>query len=872
MKTAIHALALWLATAQALTIPHPYPRATQGPARRQVPIDETEAELVSSAYLTSYATSDIVPRTETVPLKTSVQRTGTVVILPTLSVEPHTDGVIITDIASSSPPLLTRIIASPTSLLEPIEPTSTTSSSSKSKGKGGKRQATYDDGDDITTDLMVVEERQTANIFDVPISTNGPPSMIPRRKDHPVKGIELRKSGPVQTNKFYSNFFLGDQTNPTYTMPYAINWAKGKGATGSWGLSISQIQPKQKVYGPVKYNDAASFYINPIGIQQMVLSATELGPKTILSIDRMGPFSARINLKKNAASFPTIQFPLVQGMPYITGTFVGGTPLIQTGVYIRQMTKVAKNPKANVAKYNFLLEDGTTWHVYAHCTGGAMLNLKTINNGLVQSTKPFTGSIQIVKDTFSRNSEQMLDDGAGVYPTGVELTGSTSGKVGTYSFKFQRAGHPSGSLYMWALPHHVASFDAATRSRTSAFQMYTHTKGKCTLVRDTVWTMVEPEMPTSMGHGPWDASTRSTRKSLSASAKAAVRAVALMEASQDMDSQTNLNSMYFSGKALLKFAQICYTIQDLVGDKPLAAACTAKLKDAFNVFAQNKQQFPLNYESQWGGVVSTASYVTGDPLVDFGNTYYNDHHFHYGYHVLAAAFLSYLDNEWRDNNKDWVDTLVRDYANPSAQDSWFPQHRSFDWYHGHSWAAGLFASLDGKNQESSSEDIMAMYAIRLWGSVTKDTAMIARANLQLAVMTRALDSYYLMKSDNTNHPSQFVGNKAAGIVFENKVDHTTFFSSDIECIQGIHMLPIHAPTTYSRSKAFVQEEWDAYFSNGRVDKLDNAWKSIIYANYATVQPKAAWDYFNKQGFDASLIDGGASRAWYMAYAAALGKL
>jgi endo-1,3(4)-beta-glucanase len=285
------------------------------------------------------------------------------------------------------------------------------------------------------------------------------------------------------------------------------------------------------------------------------------------------------------------------------------------------------------------------------------------------------------------------------------------------------------------------------------------------------------------------------------------------------------------------------------------------------VFAQNKQQYPLAYESQWGGVVSTVTYRTGDPFADFGNTYYNDHHFHYGYHVLAAAFLGYMDSAWRDSNKAWVDTLVRDYANPSAQDSWFPQHRNFDWYHGHSWAHGLFPSLDGKNQESSSEDIMAMYAMRLWGSVTTNTAMIARANLQLAVMTRSLDNYYLLKSDNKNHPSQFIGNKVAGILFENKADHTTFFCPDIECIQGIHMIPIHAPTAYSRSKTFVQQEWDAYFSNGRVDKLDNAWKSIIYANYAIVQPKAAWDYFNRTDFKAAHIDGGASRAWYMAYAA-----
>lgn len=94
--------------------------------------------------------------------------------------------------------------------------------------------------------------------------------------------------------------------------------------------------------------------------------------------------------------------------------------------------------------------------------------------------------------------------------------------------------------------------------------------------------------------------------------------------------------------------------------------------------------------------MSSASYTTGSDGVDFGNTYYNDHHFHWGYFVLTAAVLGHIDPDWARDNKEYVDMFVRDYANPSAQDEYFPQHRSFDWYHGHSWAHGLYASMDGK--------------------------------------------------------------------------------------------------------------------------------------------------------------------------------
>lgn len=246
-----------------------------------------------------------------------------------------------------------------------------------------------------------------------------------------------------------------------------------------------------------------------------------------------------------------------------------------------------------------------------------------------------------------------------------------------------------------------------------------------------------------------------------------------------------------------------------------------------------------------------------------------------------------MDSKWLTANTGWVNSLVRDFANPSTKDTYFPQWRHFDWYHGHSWAHGLFPAWDGKvsfspeavheladtpkNQESSSEDIMAAYAVKMWGTVIKDANMVARANLQLAVMTRSMQQYYLYTADNTVQPKNFIGNKVAGILFENKIDHTTFFDSAIEAIQGIHMIPLLPPSNLARSAKFVQEEWDAFFSNGRVDQIDNGWKGIIYGNYATVNPKAAWDFFASDSFnETKWLDGGASRTWYLAYAA--GKL
>lgn len=227
-----------------------------------------------------------------------------------------------------------------------------------------------------------------------------------------------------------------------------------------------------------------------------------------------------------------------------------------------------------------------------------------------------------------------------------------------------------------------------------------------------------------------------------------------------------------------------------------------KLEAAFATFVNNEQPYPLAYDQSWKGAVSSASYVTGDAGADFGNTYYNDHHFHYGYFVYTAAVIAYLNPAWlsQGNNQAWVSMLVRDYANPVSTDPFFPFSRNFDWYHGHSWAKGLYESGDSKDQESSSEDTFSLFAIKMWGKVSGDPNMEARGNLQLAIQARSLQNYFLLEDDNTVQPPAFIPNKVTGIVstaayavrlhtdiaklFENKVDHTTYFGTNIEYIEG----------------------------------------------------------------------------------------
>jgi endo-1,3(4)-beta-glucanase len=101
------------------------------------------------------------------------------------------------------------------------------------------------------------------------------------------------------------------------------------------------------------------------------------------------------------------------------------------------------------------------------------------------------------------------------------------------------------------------------------------------------------------------------------------------------------------------------------------------------------------------------------------------------------------------------------------------------------------------------------------------------------------------------------------------------------------MVPIAPPTTYLRPRAFVKEEWDAMFDNGRAN-IDGkhtsilslsallisigGWRGILYANLASIDARASYTFFRDgiNGFwDERWIDGGASRTWYLVWAAAL---
>ncbi|KAG9674372.1 endo-1,3-beta-glucanase, partial [Aureobasidium melanogenum] len=576
-------------------------------------------------------------------------------------------------------------------------------------------------------------------------------------------------------------------------------------------------------------------------------------------MDSLDAFSANVNLLPHPGAAPAITFPLIQGMGFVTAVYSSSTPRIESEISFTTVTYVGRMPSGSTYKYQAKLADGTSWNIYVTTSQpGYPVNSFTLANvRVLQGAPKFQGLIQIAKVPFA-NAESVYDEAAGAYPVSATVAGSVAGTTGTYTLTWTKQGVANRTLLMFALPHHMQSLTSGIMTNV---KLQTTTKGMATGIVGNSWTLIERALPIGMGFAPFSPSGSISK--VSAAAVKLINKAGEGELSQDMKKQSDLNSMYYSGKALAKFAAIVYAVHDIGNDATLSISGLQKLKTAFDTFVRNEQILPLVYESSWGGAVSSGTYQTGDSGLDFGNTYYNDHHFHYGYFVYAAAVIGYLDPSWlnQGTNKAWVNMLVRDYSNSVTTDAYFPFSRSFDWYHGHCWARGLFESGDGKDEESSSEDNLSVYAIKMWGRTIGDKAMEARGNLMLAIEARSMQNYFLYTSDNKVQPPEFIGNKVSGV---------TYFGSNPEYIHGIHMIPAGFPfSAYVRTQKFVTEEWNAFFSNGRAN-VDGGWRGILYANLATIQPAASYAFFSDPKFNPAYLDGGASLTWYLTYSAAMG--
>ena len=595
---------------------------------------------------------------------------------------------------------------------------------------------------------------------------------------------------PLPTNAWWLNFVTGSGHGVANALPYLVKCQ-------STGLEICQ---------PVRFGNA-QFVASAWAADWTLGAAEPLGDHEVAAFD---PLSVTVSWAGGA-----FEAPIVRGMAYATAHYAGLTPRFTTVHAVLSVNGLPPGPALTTDRFKVVLNNGSTWIAYA----SSPLTLATAG-GVLQASAPFTGTIRwaVVSSSGMAIPEATLDAHADAVSVGGTPTATASGDEATLVFNWATQGLDGGLTSVpplhFALPHHVPVLQESPVPGAVA----TTIKGDLVAVAAGAWHLVEPL--TTVG--------------FEAPGGIAPALQPLIEAAlvEDLGFAVTAGDTYFGGKQLAAIARLAL-IADEVGDAASAATARANLGAALEPWLAGTNGDPLRYDPTWGGVVSASG-------GSFNQGAYNDHHFHYGHFLYAAAALAKEDPAWAAEWGDEVGQILRNIANPSPSDPHYTVARNKDWFVGHSWAQGLYEGGDGRNQESSSEAVNAWYGVYLWGLATGDERVRDLGRLMLAMELRAAHTYWQITSDAAIYPEPFASNKVVGVLWSNKVDHATWFGGNLEFIHGIQMLPFTPITEELLRPEWITEEYPVVAQALDDPFIGEGWKGFIHMAHAVIDPIAAW--------------------------------
>nr|WP_242523869.1 glycosyl hydrolase [Microbulbifer salipaludis] len=326
------------------------------------------------------------------------------------------------------------------------------------------------------------------------------------------------------------------------------------------------------------------------------------------------------------------------------------------------------------------------------------------------------------------------------------------------------------------------------------------------------------------------------------------------------------------GKNLNRLSGLVAISDQLDDANPELAEITGTMFDAlkgqleywFNAGKPNPDNY-FYYNAQWGTLIGyPSSYDTDTDL--------NDHHFHYGYWINAAAQIALREPGWAatENWGGMVYELIGDIANTDRNSSRYPFLRNFDPYEGHSWASGVVPYVEdgfypeGNNNEASSEAINAWAGLILWGEAVGDRTVRDLGIYLYVHEVEAANTYWFNLYGDIGHPDY--PNEEVSRLWGGGYDHSTWWTEDPIQTHGINMLPITGASMYlGRDREFVQRNYDAIWAeyarwdgdNGIFDKtlVRDRWQDITSKYIAFVNPQFALDTWKSINVDEDPING-----------------
>ncbi len=315
---------------------------------------------------------------------------------------------------------------------------------------------------------------------------------------------------------------------------------------------------------------------------------------------------------------------------------------------------------------------------------------------------------------------------------------------------------------------------------------------------------------------------------------------------------------YFGGKALYRIANLL-TLADALGRGDLADELAIKLTSELQRWADpagcnERPSACFVYDPTARGVVGLTP--------SFGAENFNDHHFHFGYLLYAAAVAGARDPGLLEEIGPVFDLVADDIAAPHATEL-FPEWRHFDPIAGHSWASGTAPFADGNNQESSSEAVAAWNAVALWRDVRGEDYEAATAQWMLSAEADAARRLYLAP-DLSAAPAY--AHPTVGIQWSSKRDFATWFSAEPSAIVGIQLIPL-PPAAQEVFGSLEAHQLDALVRAGRAGGPPTQFGDYLLMAESMSPEAASSAWESALELSPRAIDDGNSRSYMLAWIA-----
>ncbi|KAJ7460901.1 glycoside hydrolase family 81 protein [Mycena galericulata] len=532
-----------------------------------------------------------------------------------------------------------------------------------------------------------------------------------------------------------------------------------------------------------------------------------------------------VTIKYFAASGAGFTTYLVPGSPYMTLNYNAATILLTSTngniISINGNTVGTSPVSAQGTKFTVANSAGT----YVIYSLGGSISL-TANATTLKGGAPFTGVVRLARVTAESTSQAILDQYSANYPTGVALDYSFSGDNATMSFTWNVVGNAANLLHL-SWPHHRKHLvNPAYVTGLS----YLTTKGYMKPVVGNVWDL-SYALPTITWQAPRAPQASCTQQII----QALEYEIAHLTVAVPGD-------FYYWGQTFQATARLAL-IADHVGRQDLIPAVLTVLEQSFAYWTISGQSTYAAYETAWGGVVDGAGAT--DPNIDFGNGYYNDHHFHYGYFLFGSSVIAKYDPTWWSTNQHFVTLFARDIGNPSTADPYFTVARCKDWFAGHSWASGIANGGGTRDQESTGEAINGYYGLTLFADILGNQDLQNWARLLWATEVDGAQTYWHLYPNSTDPDTPYpeAGLRALttiGNVEDYQAGAWLFWGAERSEIASIQILPVTPPNENMYDTAWLTGVWN-YVSSELVDPtIGDEWKALIYMAYGEVNPQTAF--------------------------------